>query len=303
MKRKSNIHAIINARELARKLIDVDPNNKGASLQVPNLVLMNFDKYLENHKRYFRDVSKINVKYISKKVLEYTHSSKASNASDAYMEDRFEGDFSPFSFYDSCERILSKEKEIADCAGFSSVDKFILKAKGILSRSVRHDSHVSLEIKNNRKFILLETTSPDGYGYKNQNKRLGNVDLISIILFNLGSLYDEERNYSKAIDTYTRAIKISSKNEDAYNNRGHSLSSLSKFKEAILDYTEAIRINPGYGDTYFNRAITLKNLCKYKESLLDLKKYASFSKSNASEVADKIKNLKEKIKASNQNGK
>ena len=280
MKNKRNIYDIINARELARKLIDVDPKNKGKSLQVPNLVLIGFNKYLEDNKGLWQNVFGMSNKYISEKVLEYTHSSKADNAEDAYMEKRFKGDFSQCSFYDSLERIISKKKKIANCLGFTSIDKFLLEAKGVDSRVVKYEGHVSLEIRNKRKFIHLETTMINGYKHKNLDKRLNDTNLISIVVKGLGNSYADRGNYSEAIDAYTKAIRINPKNESAYISQGVALCDLHEHELAILDYTKAIELNPENDTAYFNRGFSLSELQKHELAILDYTKAIELNPKN-----------------------
>ena len=142
----------------------------------------------------------------------------------------------------------------------------------------------------------METTLPRGYNYKSKRKRLNDVALTSIILSNLACAYSEERNYVKAIDACTKAIKISPNNEVAYHNRGGYFSRLKRFEDAILDYSKTIELNSEFEDAYFTRAIRLKAFSRYSKALSDFKKYASFSEDNAKEVKYAIKYLKNKSK-------
>jgi tetratricopeptide (TPR) repeat protein len=50
-------------------------------------------------------------------------------------------------------------------------------------------------------------------------------------------------NYSEAIESYTKAIKIKPKEPDAYFNRGLCFHNLGNFDKAIKDYEIVLDIN------------------------------------------------------------
>ena len=64
------------------------------------------------------------------------------------------------------------------------------------------------------------------------------VELIKkgVVMFHLN-------NYQGAISLYDRAIKISPKESDAYNNKGIVLAVMGKLQEALECYEKAIEIN------------------------------------------------------------
>ena len=95
---KRNINSIINARGLARKLIDAEPDNEKKSLQISNLVNMKFDKYLNKNNDVYKNISEMSEEYIAKKALEFVHSSRGIFDETVYRYPEFKGDFSPNSF-------------------------------------------------------------------------------------------------------------------------------------------------------------------------------------------------------------
>ena len=71
--------------------------------------------------------------------------------------------------------------------------------------------------------------------------------------FNKGLEKYRHRDYSGAIQDYSKAIEIDSNNATAYNNRGHTKYQLQDFTGAIEDYSRAIAINPKYSTAYKSR--------------------------------------------------
>jgi tetratricopeptide (TPR) repeat protein len=61
--------------------------------------------------------------------------------------------------------------------------------------------------------------------------------------------------YQKAIDDYTKAIELNSKNAGAYYNRGIAYNDLGQYQKAIDDYTKAIELNPKDAGAYGNRGV------------------------------------------------
>ncbi|MCK5043678.1 hypothetical protein KAR52_01585 [Candidatus Pacearchaeota archaeon] len=305
MENKKNIHAIINARGLARKLIDVDLNNKGASLQVPNLVKMKFDKYLNDGDDL--NVLIMNDEYIARKATNFVHSSMHVPFQNSYLPQETKRDFSPKSFYDSCKRILSQEKRIGDCVGLSQIVKYLLDSKGLEVKAIPCKNHVALEVKIGDEFVPLETTVASGYGYPLNRENPKNVDLISFAACSSGIHLELQADdlyrakglkvagdlYIESGKMYDKALMIDSKNSNAYYNRGRSLFKFGLYNQIVSDITNAIKINSDKPNGYYIRGISFAKLNRYDEALLDLKKYASFSESNALDVASTIKDIEE----------
>lgn len=87
---------------------------------------------------------------------------------------------------------------------------------------------------------------------------------------NLGSVYYRLSRFNEAIESYCRAITISPDDVDIYCNRGDAYDELAKFNEAIKDFTTAIEINPKYAAAYNGRANSYMKTKKYKEALIDV---------------------------------
>jgi len=64
--------------------------------------------------------------------------------------------------------------------------------------------------------------------------------------FESAELKHDSKDYSGAIEDYTKAILLNPNDAQHYNFRGISKHELQDYKGAIEDYTKAIEINPNY---------------------------------------------------------
>jgi tetratricopeptide (TPR) repeat protein len=69
-----------------------------------------------------------------------------------------------------------------------------------------------------------------------------------------GSVHLSRRDYDRAIDDYSEAIRLDPKYAIGFNNRGLAYLRKGKLDRAIEDYDEAIRLNPAYALALANRA-------------------------------------------------
>lgn len=71
----------------------------------------------------------------------------------------------------------------------------------------------------------------------------------------MGNLYhNHKREYVKAVDNYTKAIKLAPQSAVYHTNRANSLTELREYAKAMQDYNEALRINPKLVEALRNRA-------------------------------------------------
>lgn len=71
--------------------------------------------------------------------------------------------------------------------------------------------------------------------------------------FNSGYDHSENKEYTEAVEDYTRAITINPDDGYAYNNRGAARVNQGDLDGAIADYDRAIELNPDYVLAYNNR--------------------------------------------------
>ncbi len=72
--------------------------------------------------------------------------------------------------------------------------------------------------------------------------------------------YYSQNNFQKAIEDYTQAIRIKPDNATYYNYRGHAYYRQNNFQKAIEDYTQAIRLDPNNSEAYEYRGYAQSKL-------------------------------------------
>jgi hypothetical protein len=325
MVRERNIHDKINARGLAARLIDIEFPDERKSLLVVNSVLRDFDRYLEDRSGDRQDLFGMSDKYIAKKALGFVHRNRADFFGDSYLEERFLGDFLPKSLHTSCERLCNGDSEVADCVGFSSLVSVLLESKGLDVLTIIYDKHIGLELRTGSELMPLETTSPFGHGVSGNTRRIGYVDLSSVVAnsygvhinkvscrqesmrhcdkaifldkknssayYNRALLHGENGDKGLAMKDYDKAIFLDKKNSSAHNNRAVLHAENGNKELAMKGYNSAIFWDKKYPSAYKNRAILNAKNENLSSSLSDFKVYASFSEENAEEVGDVIKCL------------
>ena len=71
--------------------------------------------------------------------------------------------------------------------------------------------------------------------------------------FNRGLAYDNKGEFDRAINDYNAAIRLDPQDADAYYNRGVCYYNNDEYDKAIADNHEVIRLDPQYANAYFNR--------------------------------------------------
>lgn len=88
----------------------------------------------------------------------------------------------------------------------------------------------------------------------------------------VGSVYSEEGEYNKAIETLNEALLLDPKNFLAHNHLGYVYSNLGNFQKAIEYATKAIESDPENISGYHNRASYYTRIGKFDNAISDVKK-------------------------------
>lgn len=99
--------------------------------------------------------------------------------------------------------------------------------------------------------------------------------------FNRGLCYIEIKEYKNAIEDYTKVIEFKPEDHFAYYNRGISYAELKEYKNAIDDYTKAIELNPKDATAYFNRGECYTNIKENTKAIKDYSKGMKLEPENA----------------------
>ncbi|MBD2441669.1 tetratricopeptide repeat protein [Dolichospermum sp. FACHB-1091] len=92
---------------------------------------------------------------------------------------------------------------------------------------------------------------------------------ISIVYKARGDSHWNLKNYKQAIDDYTQAIKLDTKNANYYARRGLTYLQLKDYKQAIDDYTQAIKLDTKNANYYARRGFAYFQLKDYKQAIND----------------------------------
>ena len=88
-------------------------------------------------------------------------------------------------------------------------------------------------------------------------------------LFNNGILLFNKGQYAEAVEQFSKMIKTSPNNADAYNNRGASYIRLKQFDLAIADFEKVKEISPDLKGLYSNIGTVMYYKEEYEKALLN----------------------------------
>ena len=87
------------------------------------------------------------------------------------------------------------------------------------------------------------------------------------LFFNIGRLYEEQRNLTDALASFNRAVELKPDYAEAWSNRGVALNNLKRLDEALASFNRAVELKPDYAEAWSNRGSALNDLKRYVEAL------------------------------------
>jgi len=84
--------------------------------------------------------------------------------------------------------------------------------------------------------------------------------------YNLGIIFEEQKLFDKALDSYECTVRLRPDFADAWLNLGNVLHALMNLDDAVRSYDFAIRIKPDFALAYYNRGVVLKELNRFEEA-------------------------------------
>lgn len=73
----------------------------------------------------------------------------------------------------------------------------------------------------------------------------------------MGITYERIEDYTSAIASYTKTIKLNPNYARAYENRGNLVDDQGDHQAALADYKQAIRLDPNNYSVYYNQGVVL----------------------------------------------
>jgi tetratricopeptide (TPR) repeat protein len=131
-----------------------------------------------------------------------------------------------------------------------------------------------------KPFLFDEIYSQSGYYWEIQEKKnplglhssirkINQKELLGGIYESRGYFCNQSKQYSQAIDYYTKATEVNSEFADAFFNRGNTYNNLGQYNRAISDFDRALEINKKLYRAFRSRGLTYLNLGNYDQSLSD----------------------------------
>ena len=91
-----------------------------------------------------------------------------------------------------------------------------------------------------------------------------------VVSYNSSGLsYDAKGDYDRAVDAFSKAIRLYSGSATLFNNRGNAFRGKGDFDHAIADYSEAIRLSPKSGNGYHYRGNAYEAKGDFERALAD----------------------------------
>jgi tetratricopeptide (TPR) repeat protein len=95
----------------------------------------------------------------------------------------------------------------------------------------------------------------------------------AIDLASQGDQYLKNKEFAKAIDRYTAAIRLDPKLQEAYVQRAEAYVGQKEYEKAIADFTAAIQLDSGDCYlSYVNRGVAYQHLKNYEKAIADFEK-------------------------------
>jgi tetratricopeptide (TPR) repeat protein len=89
-------------------------------------------------------------------------------------------------------------------------------------------------------------------------------------LYQKGNILSAEKNYSDALECFTKAIRLSPNRAVLYNNRANVYSQLARKEEAIADYTRALELSNYKREVYLSRCLAYRKFGDIEKCAEDL---------------------------------
>lgn len=102
-----------------------------------------------------------------------------------------------------------------------------------------------------------------------------------------GVVFEEIKDYKKAVEVYDKALKLNPEYAAAWYNMGNALSKMRKYSDAIRSYDKALAIDPDHVKAWNNKGNSLRMLGRNVEALYSYDKAWDLSPRNVKTLYNK----------------
>ena len=89
----------------------------------------------------------------------------------------------------------------------------------------------------------------------------------SVLLYNIGQVYEAMSRYSEAADYYTAAMEMDPNYSEYYNDRGNIYLKSGELEKARLDYLKAIELSPPYHEVWANLGQCYRRMGRHSDAV------------------------------------
>ena len=162
----------------------------------------------------------------------------------------------------------------------SSILDHLLKYHGISTETIYNDLHGFIRYQNVHQSASAEFYA--GFTYQNEQNYLKAIEhyskaiklnpRLSGVYNNRGNIYSSNGEFDRAIKDYNKAIELNPEFAEIYNNRGAAYDSNGELDHAIADYDKAIKLNPEFAKAYYNRGAACSSNGEFDRAIADYDK-------------------------------
>ena len=119
-------------------------------------------------------------------------------------------------------------------------------------------------------------------------KAIDQLDSAADAYCNLGILESEEKNYSKAIDYFTRSLKGEPRHYESHYNLANLYAEIGNLPLAKIHCQTSIEIEPDFPNSYFNLGLTLAATKEFEDAITMFKKNKSLASNESNKQVDEL---------------
>lgn len=123
--------------------------------------------------------------------------------------------------------------------------------------------------------LLIDDTGDAAKAKELYLRAIAEKDAVADAYCNLGIIESEARNYSKAIDCFTRCLKEEPRHFEAHYNLANQYAEVGNLPLAKVHYQMSIEIEPDFPNSYFNLGLTLAMNKEVDQAIQSLLNYRS----------------------------
>jgi tetratricopeptide (TPR) repeat protein len=165
---------------------------------------------------------------------------------------------------------------------FSSPEKFGFRP--VRKRTNKTDPKGQLNLFSGARIVKLNQLSPfeealmldeqqDARAIAMYEEAIRQIDAMADAYCNLGIIYSQRQDFSKAVDCFTKSLKEDPRHFESHYNLANVYAELGNWPLAKLHYQVSIEIEPDFPNSYFNLGLTQARGREWQAAIDSLTQY------------------------------